>query len=135
MTPVTAGNDIEGHTMLKRSRIAIGAATLLLPAVIGFSAPAQAASGFVMPDIGGMNLQEAENAVNAAANGIPVQMHSHNLKGMKQKQLSLADWLVCDQSPEAGAKLSGAEGVDFGVVREYDAARNTGDEMVSKACG
>lgn len=120
--------------MLKKRLIAIGAATLLLPAAISFAGPAQAANGFVMPSIDGMNLQEAEDAVNKAANGIPVTMSSHNLKGMKQKQLSLADWLVCEQSPAAGEKISSATDVDFGVVREFDAARNTWDDMVSKAC-
>ena len=120
--------------MLKKRCIAIGAATLLLPAVIGFAAPAQAASGFVMPSIDGMNLQEAEDAVSAASNGVPLQMHSHNLKGMKQKQLSLADWLVCEQSPAAGEKITSAADVDFGVVREFDAARNTWDDMVANAC-
>lgn len=120
--------------MLKKRCVVIGAATLLLPAVIGFAGPAQAASGFVMPSIDGMNLQEAEDAVNAASNGVPLTMHSHNLKGIKQKQLSLADWLVCDQAPAAGEKITTATDVNFGVVREFDAARNTWDDMVSKAC-
>jgi hypothetical protein len=120
--------------MLKKHFFAVGAAFLLLPAVIGFAAPAQAASGFVMPDTGGMNLQEAEDAVNAASNGIALQMHSHNLNGLKQKQLSLADWLVCEQAPAAGEKVTSATDVNFGVVREFDAARNTWDDMVSKAC-
>jgi hypothetical protein len=120
--------------MFKKHFLAIGVATLLLPTGIGLAGPAQAADGFVMPDTGGMNLQEAEDAVNAASNGVPLQMHSHNLKGMKQKQLSLADWLVCDQAPAAGEKVTSATDVNFGVVREFDAARNTWDDMVSKAC-
>jgi hypothetical protein len=120
--------------MLKTRFLAIGAATLLLPAAIGFAGPAQAAGGFVMPSIAGMNLQEAEDAVTAASNGIPLQMHSHNIKGIPQKQLSLADWLVCEQAPAAGEKITSAEDVNFGVVREFDAARNTWDDMVSKAC-
>jgi hypothetical protein len=120
--------------MFKKHFLAIGVTTLLLPAAIGSAGPAQAADGFVMPDTGGMNLQEAEDAVNAASNGVPLQMHSHNLKGMKQKQLSLADWLVCDQAPAAGEKITSATDVNFGVVREFDAARNTWDDMVSKAC-
>lgn len=120
--------------MFKKHFLAICVATLLLPAAIGSAGPAQAADGFVMPDTGGMNLQEAEDAVNAASNGVPLQMHSHNLKGMKQKQLSLADWLVCDQAPAAGEKITNATDVNFGVVREFDAARNTWDDMVSKAC-
>ena len=52
--------------MFKKHFLAIGVATLLLPTVIGLAGPAQAADGFVMPDTGGMNLQEAEDAVNAA---------------------------------------------------------------------
>lgn len=120
--------------MTRTRSFAIGAATLLLPAVIGFAAPAQAATGFVMPNIGGMNLQEAEDAVTAASNGIPLKMRSHNIKGIKQKQLSLADWLVCNQVPAAGEKITTATSVNFGVVREFDAARNTWDDMVSKAC-
>jgi len=51
-----------------------------------------------------------------------------------QRQLSLADWLVCDQSPAAGEKITSAADVDFGVVREFDAARNTWDDMVANAC-
>lgn len=120
--------------MLKKHLIAIGAATLLLPAAIGFAGPAQAANGFVMPSIDGMNLQEAEDAVNAASNGIPLAMHSHNIKGIAQKQLSLADWLVCNQAPAAGEKITSATDVNFGVVREFDAARNTWDDMVAHAC-
>lgn len=119
---------------LKRRALALGAVAVLTSAVIGFAAPAQAAGGFVMPDIDGMNLQEAEDAVNAAAHGIPMQMHSHNIKGMLQRQLSLADWLVCDQAPAAGEKIAGATDVNFGVVREFDAARNKWDDMVAHAC-
>ena len=42
--------------MLKKHSLAIGAVTLLLPAVIGFAAPAQAASGFVMPSLDAANI-------------------------------------------------------------------------------
>lgn len=120
--------------MKKNRSLVIGAAALLLPAVIGFSAPAQAAAGFTMPSLSGMNLQEAEDAVTVAANGVPIDIESHNLKSMSQKQLSLADWLVCNQSPEAGTVVTASEEVDFGVVREFDAAKNKYDKSVSKAC-
>jgi hypothetical protein len=120
--------------MNKNRSLAIVAATLLVPAAIGFAGPAQAASGFVMPSISGMNLQEAEDAVTAASNGVPLEMHSHNIKGIATKQLSLADWLVCNQVPSAGEKITTAADVSFGVVREFDAARNTWDDAVSQAC-
>jgi hypothetical protein len=120
--------------MSKYFAIAAGAAALLLPAAIGLAGPAQAAQGFKMPSIDGMNLQEAEDAVAAASNGISLNMHSHNESGMTQRQLSLTDWLVCDQVPSAGTKITGVTDVDFGVVREFDAARNIYDPMVSDAC-
>ena len=120
--------------MKKQLTIAASAIALLLPTAIGLASPAEAAQGFTMPSIEGMNLQEAEDAVEAAANGAPLAMESHNLSGMAQKQLSLTDWLVCDQKPSAGKTFTSATDVDFGVVREMDAARNIYDPMVADAC-
>lgn len=121
--------------MKKQLTIAASAFALLLPSAIGLAGPAAAAAqGFTMPSISGMNLQEAENAVEAAASGAPLAMESHNITGMAQKQLSLTDWLVCDQTPAAGEKFSSATDIDFSVVREMDAARNVLDPMVSDAC-
>jgi hypothetical protein len=120
--------------MKKHLTIAAGAISLLLPVAIGFAGPADAAPSFKMPKITGMNLQEAEDAVTAAAHGVPVDMHSYNEKGLAQRQLSLTDWLVCDSEPSAGTKLTGPTDIEFGVVREFDAARNVLDPMVAKAC-
>lgn len=120
--------------MKKRLTIAASAIALLLPAAIGLASPAEAANGYTMPSIEGMNLQEAEDAVEAAAGGAPLAMESHNITGMNQKQLSLTDWLVCNQKPAAGKKFTGATVIDFGVVREFDAARNIYDPMVTEAC-
>jgi len=72
--------------------------------------------------------------VTAASHGMQLDLESHNVSGMTQKQLSLTDWLVCDQEPSAGTKISSPTEVDFGVVREFDAARNVYDSMVSDAC-
>lgn len=120
--------------MKKQLTIAASAFALLIPSAIGLASPALAAQGFTMPSISGMNLQEAETAVEAAASGAPLAMESHNLTGMAQKQLSLTDWLVCDQMPAAGETFSSATDINFGVVREMDAARNVYDPMVSEAC-
>ena len=120
--------------MKKHLTIAASAMALLLSAAIGLGGPADAAQSFTMPSTDGMNLQEAEDAVASVASGTPVNMHSHNIKGMTQKQLSLTDWLVCDQTPSAGTKIAGPTDIEFSVVREMDAARNVYDDMVSKAC-
>ena len=120
--------------MKRHLTIAATAFTLLLPTAVGLASPAEAAKGFTMPSIDGMNLQEAEDAVEAAASGAPLQMESHNITGMSQKQLSLTDWLVCNQTPSAGKTFTSTTEIDFGVVREFDAARNIYDPMVTEAC-
>ncbi|WP_199253965.1 hypothetical protein [Mycolicibacterium mengxianglii] len=120
--------------MKKHLTVASCVIALLLPAGVALAGPADAATAFAMPSTKGMNLQEAEDAVAAAASGTPMDMHSHNITGMAQKQLSLTDWLVCQQTPKAGTKINSATDIDFGVVREFDAARNIYDDEVSKAC-
>jgi hypothetical protein len=120
--------------MKKHLSIAASAIALLVPTAIGYASPAEAAQSFKMPSINGMNLQEAEDAVEAAAGGAPLAMESHNISGMKQKQLSLTDWLVCNQKPVAGEPFTVGTKIDFGVVREFDAARNVHDAQVAEAC-
>ncbi|AQA01886.1 hypothetical protein BVC93_04930 [Mycobacterium sp. MS1601] len=119
---------------MKKHLVIAATAMALLPATIGLAGPAQAAQSFTMPSIKGMNLQEAEDAVTAAAQGMPLDLESHNITGMAQQQLSLTDWLVCGQTPKAGTTISATREVDFNVVREFDAARNIYDPMVADAC-
>ncbi len=87
-----------------------------------------------MPDTGGMNLQEAEDAVNAASNGVPLQMHSAQPQGHEAEAAEPGRLAGVRSGARRGREITSATDVNFGVVREFDAARNTWDDMVSKAC-
>ena len=68
-----------------------------------------------MPNMVGMNLQVAQNTMQA--NGVMYSV-SHDLLGMR-KQVLDGNWQVCNQSIPAGQLVTGdVEGqIDFGVVK------------------
>jgi len=82
-------------------------------------APQTAAVNFAMPDFVGMDLQSAQNLVQA--NGVFFSQ-SHDLLGSRNQVLD-SNWLVCDQNIPAGQQVTGdAEGaIDFGVVKRGEA--------------
>jgi hypothetical protein len=72
-----------------------------------------------MPDFVGMDLQSAQNLVQA--NGVFFSQ-SHDLLGSRSQVLD-SNWLVCDQNIPVGQQVTGdAEGaIDFGVVKRGEA--------------
>lgn len=73
---------------------------------------------FKMPDLRGMNLQDAQNEVQN--NGIFFS-RSHDLRGSRNQVVD-SNWQVCTQTPVAGSHIKGKaaefEGaIDFGVVK------------------
>ncbi|MBA3745398.1 PASTA domain-containing protein [Sporichthya sp.] len=73
---------------------------------------------FAMPNFVGMNLQDAQDRVQEL--GIFYSI-SHDLNGSRMQVLDRS-WQVCDQSPRAGTRITGAadefEGkFDFGTVK------------------
>jgi hypothetical protein len=79
--------------------------------------PSAAAStvDFTMPNMVGMNLQVAQNTMQA--NGVMYSV-SHDLLGIRNQVLD-GNWQVCNQSIPAGQQVVGdVEGrIDFGVVK------------------
>ncbi|WP_104526362.1 hypothetical protein [Blastococcus atacamensis] len=73
---------------------------------------------FVMPDLVGIDLQTAQNAVQD--NGVFLSL-SHDLLGSRNQALD-SNWMVCDQNIPAGQRVTGnAEGaIDFGVVKREE---------------
>lgn len=74
--------------------------------------------GFKMPNLVGMNLQNAQNEVQK--NGIFFS-RSHDLRGSRAQVLD-SNWQVCIQTPAAGTHIKGKaadfEGaIDLGVVK------------------
>lgn len=70
---------------------------------------------FLMPNMVGMNLQVAQNTMQA--NGVMYSV-SHDLLGIRNQVLD-GNWQVCNQSIPAGQQVVGdVEGqIDFGVVK------------------
>jgi PASTA domain len=70
---------------------------------------------FPMPNMVGMNLQVAQNTLQA--NGVMYSV-SHDLLGMRNQVLD-GNWQVCNQNIPAGQQVVGdVEGqIDFGVVQ------------------
>jgi hypothetical protein len=82
-------------------------------------APSSAAfTAFAMPRLVGMDLQSAQNEVQA--HGIFFSV-SHDLRGIRHQVLD-SDWIVCTQNVAPGQQVtSDAEGqIDFGVVKRSE---------------
>ncbi len=73
---------------------------------------------FVMPDLGGSDLQSAQDAVQELGVFYSV---SHDLLGSRNQVID-SNWIVCDQSVAPGERVTGdAEGqLDFGVVKREE---------------
>ncbi|MGY1705324.1 hypothetical protein ACI79C_12180 [Geodermatophilus sp. SYSU D00697] len=92
------------------------------PAPTPAAAPATQTTGaaaptvnFPMPNMVGMNLQVAQNTMQA--NGVMYSV-SHDLLGIRNQVLD-GNWQVCNQNIPAGQQVVGnVEGqIDFGVVK------------------
>lgn len=83
------------------------------------SAAASAPSGadfWIMPDLRGMNLQNAQDRIQAVTQDPIFQTTSHDLRGSRHQVVD-RNWQVCTQSVAPGARFTAASAPDFGVVR------------------
>ncbi len=73
---------------------------------------------FVMPDLVGLDLQSAQNAVQDLGAFYSV---SHDLLGSRNQVID-SSWVVCDQNVAPGQRVTGdVEGeIDFGVVKREE---------------
>jgi beta-lactam-binding protein with PASTA domain len=70
-----------------------------------------------MPDLVGMNLQEAQDALQRlTAFGVTLSTSS-DAHGEARSQVLDRNWKVCDQDPPAGSTITSATVPDFSVVR------------------
>jgi len=81
--------------------------------------PPTSASGdsdlMTLPDAVGMDLQAAQDAMQAAGFYI---LRSHDATGQDRFQVSDSNWTVCDQSPPGGSQASADTTIDFGAVKD-----------------
>jgi hypothetical protein len=75
------------------------------------------AGQWVMPNLVGATLQDAQDQVQALTSGGVYVTGSHDLGGQSRSQVLDRNWRVCTQNIAAGAALTAASEVDFGVVK------------------
>jgi hypothetical protein len=82
------------------------------------TAAPQVAAEWTMPDVVGMNLQAAQDHVQAVTDlGVPL-MTSTDGTGESRMQVMDRNWVVCEQTPAAGSTITSGDVPDFVVVKD-----------------
>ncbi|MGW0157785.1 hypothetical protein ACWDUN_00535 [Mycobacterium sp. NPDC003323] len=92
-------------------------ATALIGFAIAMSPPAAAESSWTMPNLIGMDLQGAQDAIQSVSGGEVWFSTSTDLTGQGRAQLSDRNWQVCSSTPPPGSVFTATTEIDFGVVR------------------
>lgn len=75
------------------------------------------AEQWVMPDLAGAVLQDAQDQIQTLTAGAVYFTDSHDLTGEDRNQVVDDNWQVCTQNIAPGAALTAASKIDFGVVK------------------
>lgn len=90
--------------MRQRLAASVGATTLVFGAMIGAAAPASADRTWEMPGpLRGSTLAQAQAALQPLLDGGVIRLNAYNRNGAAQEILNATNWIVCSQSPRAGA--------------------------------
>ncbi len=92
-------------------------AAMLTGSALVLSPPAWAEPSWTMPNLIGMDLQGAQDAIQSVSGGQVWFSSSTDLTGQGRAQLSDRNWQVCTSTPAPGATFTASTEIDFGVVR------------------
>jgi len=95
----------------------VGVAVLVAGFGLVVSPPASAEPSWTMPNLIGMDLQGAQDAIQSVTRGAVWFSSSTDLTGRGRAQLSDRNWQVCSSIPPPGARFTVDTDIDFGVVR------------------
>lgn len=98
---------------MKRVVVAVG----LVALAVATSPAAVASPSWTMPNLIGMDLQGAQDAIQSLTHDEVWFSSSTDLTGKGRAQISDRNWQVCSSTPPPGAKFSASTKVDFGVMR------------------
>lgn len=98
---------------MKNPLVTVGAAVALSP--MSAAEPA-----WTMPNLIGMDLQGAQDAIQSLTRGAVWFSGSTDLTGKGRAQIIDRNWQVCTSSPAAGATITTTTQIRFGVVRDSD---------------
>ncbi|OBB19713.1 hypothetical protein A5761_00785 [Mycolicibacterium setense] len=97
------------------NRVLVAAATV--GTALALSPVASAEPAWTMPNLIGMDLQGAQDAIQSLTDGEVWLSSSTDLAGKGRAQISDRNWQVCSSTPAPGAKFTVSTKIDFGVVR------------------
>lgn len=96
---------------------AVGVAGLLVEVGVAQASPASAQS-WTMPNLIGIDLQGAQDAIQSVSGGEVWFSGSTDLTGQGRAQILDRAWVVCTSTPPPGAPFTTATDINFGVVKK-----------------
>lgn len=81
---------------------------------------AAAEETWTMPNLIGMDLQGAQDAIQSLTDGAVWYSSSTDLTGQGRAQIIDRNWMVCRSTPPPGATFTTSTRIDFGVVRDTE---------------
>jgi len=81
------------------------------------SPTAAAEQSWTMPNLIGMDLQGAQDAIQSLTRGSVWYSGSSDLTGKGRAQILDRNWQVCTSTPAPGARITSTTAIRFGVVR------------------
>jgi hypothetical protein len=100
------------------SRVAAAFVSALIGGAIFVTSPvASADPSWTVPNLIGMDLQGAQDAIQSLTRGEVWYSRSTDLTGQGRAQISDRNWVVCTSTPPPGAKFNASTEIHFGVVR------------------
>ena len=80
------------------------------------SGPTAGTATWIMPNLVGSGLQDAQNAIQSLTHYGITFTSSHDQSGQGRHQVLDRNWKVCSQNVRAGATITPATKIDFGAV-------------------
>ena len=105
-----------------RKRVCASTAIVLIAGagMVLRSPVAVAAPSWTMPNLAGVDLQGAQDAIQSLTDGEVWFSSSTDLTGQGRAQLMDRNWVVCSSTPSAGEPFTTTTDIDFGVVRDTE---------------
>jgi hypothetical protein len=89
-------------------------------AVLTLCPVAAAEAAWTMPDLIGVDLQGAQDAIQSVSDGEVWFSSSTDLTGQGRAQVVDRNWIVCSSTPAPGSTFTATTTIDFGVVRDTE---------------
>ncbi len=102
---------------MRQCAVTVGVAGLFVAVGVAFASPVSAQS-WTMPNLIGVDLQGAQDAIQSVSGGAVWYSASTDLTGKGRLQILDRAWVVCSSTPAPGATFTTTTEISFGVVKK-----------------